>query len=389
MEGKKLTRPQNNKMLAGVCAGIANYFGLDPTLIRVAYALLTVFTAFAGVIVYLLLWIIISEEQKHTTMSKVETIGGAGYTAGELIRLLINHPDVEIRFINSSSNAGNKITDVHEGLYGETDLVFTDELPLDEIDVLFFCTAHGDTRKFMESHNLPEELKIIDLSMDYRIASEDHDFVYGLPELNRRTICHSKHIANPGCFATCIQLALLPLAKHLMLKGDITVNAITGSTGAGVKPGATTHFSWRNNNLSIYKPFTHQHLPEIRQSLKQLQNSFDADITFIPYRGDFARGIFATTIVKTKVELPEIVKMYEEYYAEDSFVHIVEKSIDLKQVVNTNKCLIHLEKHEDKLLIVSCIDNLLKGASGQAVHNMNLMFNLEETVGLRLKPSAF
>ena len=313
-------------------------------------------------------------------MIKVGIIGGAGYTAGELIRLLINHPDVEIRFINSSSNAGNKITDVHEGLYGETDLVFTDELPLDEIDVLFFCTAHGDTRKFMESHNLPEELKIIDLSMDYRIASEDHDFVYGLPELNRRKICHSKHIANPGCFATCIQLALLPLAKHLMLKGDITVNAITGSTGAGVKPGATTHFSWRNNNLSIYKPFTHQHLPEIR---------FDADITFIPYRGDFARGIFATTIVKTKVELPEIVKMYEEYYAEDSFVHIVEKSIDLKQVVNTNKCLIHLEKHEDKLLIVSCIDNLLKGASGQAVHNMNLMFNLEETVGLRLKPSAF
>ena len=211
-------------------------------------------------------------------MIKVGIIGGAGYTAGELIRLLINHPDVEIRFINSSSNAGNKITDVHEGLYGETDLVFTDELPLDEIDVLFFCTAHGDTRKFMESHNLPEELKIIDLSMDYRIASEDHDFVYGLPELNRRKICHSKHIANPGCFATCIQLALLPLAKHLMLKGDITVNAITGSTGAGVKPGATTHFSWRNNNLSIYKPFTHQHLPEIRQSLKQLQNSFDADM---------------------------------------------------------------------------------------------------------------
>ena len=213
------------------------------------------------------------------------------------------------------------------------------------------------------------------------------------PELNRRTICHSKHIANPGCFATCIQLGLLPLAKHLMLKGDIIVNAITGSTGAGVKPGATTHFSWRNNNLSIYKPFTHQHLPEIRQSLKQLQkqlqNSFDADITFIPYRGDFARGIFATTIIKTKVELPEIVKMYEDYYAEDSFVHIVGKSIDLKQVVNTNKCLIHLEKHEDKLLIVSCIDNLLKGASGQAVHNMNLMFNLEETTGLKLKPSAF
>jgi N-acetyl-gamma-glutamyl-phosphate reductase len=212
-------------------------------------------------------------------MIKTGIIGGAGYTAGELIRLLINHPDISIRFINSSSNAGNNITDVHEGLYGETDLVFTDELPLDEVDVVFFCTAHGDTKKFMESHNIPNNLRIVDLSMDYRIASETHDFVYGLPELNKDIISNSKHIANPGCFATCIQLSLLPLAKHLMLKGDITVNAITGSTGAGVKPGSTTHFSWRNNNLSVYKPFTHQHLPEICQSLKQLQNSFDADIT--------------------------------------------------------------------------------------------------------------
>ena len=322
-------------------------------------------------------------------MIKTGIIGGAGYTAGELIRLLINHPDISIRFINSSSNAGNNITDVHEGLYGETDLVFTDELPLDEVDVVFFCTAHGDTKKFMESHNIPNNLRIVDLSMDYRIASETHDFVYGLPELNKDIISNSKHIANPGCFATCIQLSLLPLAKHLMLKGDITVNAITGSTGAGVKPGSTTHFSWRNNNLSVYKPFTHQHLPEICQSLKQLQNSFDADINFIPYRGDFARGIFATTIVKTKVELPEIVKMYEDYYSQEPFVHIIEKNIDLKQVINTNKCLVHLEKHEDKLLIISCIDNLLKVASGQAVQNMNLMFNLEETTGLKLKPSAF
>ena len=297
-------------------------------------------------------------------MIKVGIIGGAGYTAGELIRLLLNHPEAEIVFINSSSNAGNKITDVHEGLYGETDLVFTDELPLEEIDVLFFCTAHGDTRKFMESHNLPEALKVIDLSMGYRIAS-------------------------PGCFATCIQLGLLPLAKHLMLNNDIMVNAITGSTGAGVKPGATSHFSWRNNNMSVYKAFNHQHVPEIKQSLKQLQNSFDSEIDFIPYRGDFARGIFATIVVKTKVALEEITRMYEEYYAKDSFVHIVEKNIDLKQVVNTNKCLLHLEKHGDKLLVISCIDNLLKGASGQAVHNMNLMFNLEETVGLRLKPSAF
>ncbi len=322
-------------------------------------------------------------------MIKVGIIGGAGYTAGELIRLLINHPDVEIVFINSSSNAGNKITDVHEGLYGETDMVFTDELPLDKIDLLYFCTAHGDTRKFMESHTLPENLKVIDLSMDYRIASDEHDFIYGLPELNRHRICQSKHVANPGCFATCIQLGLLPLAKNLLLNGDVSVNAITGSTGAGVKPGATSHFSWRNNNMSIYKPFSHQHVPEIKQSVKQLQNSFNSDIDFIPYRGDFARGIFATLVVKTSVTLDEIKRMYIEYYEKDSFVHVVDANVDLKQVVNTNKCLIHLEKHGDKLLIISCIDNLLKGASGQAVHNMNLMFGLEETVGLRLKPSAF
>ena len=292
-------------------------------------------------------------------MIKAGIIGGAGYTAGELIRLLLNHPDVEIAFINSSSNAGNKITDVHEGLYGETDLVFTDELPLDTIDVLFFCTAHGDTKKFMESHNVPEDLKIIDLSMDYRIKSDDHDFVYGLPELNRRTICQSKHVANPGCFATCIQLGLLPLAKHLLLNDDVMVNAITGSTGAGVKPGATSHFSWRNNNLSIYKPFSHQHVPEIKQSLKQLQNSFHSEIDFIPYRGDFARGIFATIVVKTNVELEEIVKMYEEYYAEDSFTHIVDKNIDLKQVVNTKTCFMLLDKQGEMLLIYSCIYILL------------------------------
>ncbi|WP_277638665.1 N-acetyl-gamma-glutamyl-phosphate reductase [Bacteroides graminisolvens] len=322
-------------------------------------------------------------------MIRAGIIGGAGYTAGELIRLLVNHPEAEIVFVNSSSNAGNRITDVHGGLYGECDLVFTDELPLDKIDVLFFCTAHGDTRKFMESHNIPESLKIIDLSMDYRIASSEHNFLYGLPELNRRAICKASRVANPGCFATCIELGLLPLAKHLMLNSDISVNAITGSTGAGVKPSSTSHFSWRNNNMSIYKAFDHQHIPEIKQSLTQLQNSFNAEIDFIPYRGDFPRGIFATLVVKTKVDLHEITRIYEEYYERDSFVHIVDKNIDLKQVVNTNKCLIHLEKHGDKLLIISCIDNLLKGASGQAVHNMNLMFNLEETIGLRLKPAAF
>ncbi|MBR1596113.1 MAG: N-acetyl-gamma-glutamyl-phosphate reductase [Phocaeicola sp.] len=322
-------------------------------------------------------------------MIKVGIIGGAGYTAGELIRLLLNHPEVEIRFVNSTSNAGNKIVSVHAGLYGETDLVFTDELPLDEIDVLFFCTAHGDTRKFMDSHQIPEGLRLIDLSMDYRLKSDDHDFIYGLPELNRRAICHSMHVANPGCFATCIQLGLLPLAKHSLIQSDVMVNAITGSTGAGVKPGATSHFSWRNNNMSIYKPFQHQHVPEIKQSLIQLQEDFHSNIDFIPYRGDFTRGIFATLVLKCNLDEEQLYQLYKDYYAEDSFVFMVYENIDLKQVVNTNKCLIHLEKHDDKLLIVSCIDNLLKGASGTAVHNMNLMFNLEETVGLNLKPSAF
>lgn len=323
-------------------------------------------------------------------MIRVGIIGGAGYTAGELIRLLLNHPDVEMKFIHSTSHAGDRITSVHEGLYGETDLIFTDELPLQEADVVFFCTAHGDTRKFMESHQLPENLKVIDLSMDYRLKTERNDFIYGLPELNRRTICHSRYVANPGCFATCILLGLLPLAKHLLLNDEVIVNAITGSTGAGVKPGATSHFSWRNNNLSIYKPFRHQHVPEIEQSLCQLQHSFRSEIAFIPYRGDFPRGIFATLIVKNTMSEEDLYKLYEDYYAEDSFVFLVKENIDLKQVVNTNKCLIHLERYgTDKLLIVSCIDNLLKGASGTAVHNMNLMFNLEETIGLKLKPSAF
>ena len=322
-------------------------------------------------------------------MIKVGIIGGAGYTAGELIRLLLGHPEVEIKFVHSSSNAGNRITDVHAGLLGETELMFTDEMPFEEIDLLFFCTAHGDTRKFLESHQLPDELKVIDLSMDYRIKNHEHDFIYGLPELNRRATCKSRYVANPGCFATCIELGLLPLAKEHLLKGDVSVNAITGSTGAGVKPSATTHYSWRNNNISIYKPFTHQHLAEIMQSVKQLQPDFDGEIDFIPYRGDFPRGIFATLVVKCDLDIETIYKLYESYYERDSFTHIVNKPIDLKQVVNTNKCLIHLEKHGNKLLITSIIDNLLKGASGQAVHNMNLLFGLEETVGLKLKPSAF
>lgn len=322
-------------------------------------------------------------------MIKVGIIGGAGYTAGELLRLLLIHPDVEICFVHSGSNAGNKITDVHCGLLGETDLIFTDELPLESIDLLFFCTAHGDTRKFMESHRLPDELKVIDLSMDYRIKGQDHDFIYGLPELNRRDTCKRRYVANPGCFATCIELALLPLAKEHLLNGDVSVNAITGSTGAGVKPSSTTHFSWRNNNISIYKPFEHQHIPEIMQCIKQLQPDYDGSIDFIPYRGDFPRGIFATVVVKCDKEIDKLYSIYESYYERDSFTHVIPTPIDLKQVVNTNKCLIHLEKHGNKLLITSVIDNLLKGASGQAVHNMNLLFGLAETVGLHLKPSAF
>ena len=322
-------------------------------------------------------------------MIKAGIIGGAGYTAGELIRLLINHPDVELAFVNSSSNAGNKITDVHSGLYGETEMAFTSELPLSEIDVLFFCTAHGDTKKFIESHDIPENLKIVDLSTDYRIESDDHEFVYGLPEMNRKQIIRANRIANPGCFATCIQLALLPLAKNLMLNSEVHVNAITGSTGAGVKPSSTSHFSWRNDNISIYKPFEHQHLGEIKQSLTQLQNSFNADISFLPVRGCFARGIFASIYMDCNIELNEVQRLYKEYYDDHSFTFVTDKNLDLKQVVNTNKCLLNLSKHGNKLLIVSAIDNLLKGASGQAVHNMNLLFGLVETTGLRLKPGAF
>lgn len=322
-------------------------------------------------------------------MIKAGIIGGAGYTAGELIRLLLNHPDVEICWINSSSNAGNLVADVHQGLIGETELRFTSEVELDNIDILFCCTPHGETKKFMESTPVPENLKIIDLSTDYRKEDESHDFIYGLPELNRKRIIRAKHIANPGCFATAIQLALLPLAKNLMLNSSIHVNAITGSTGAGVKPSATSHFSWRNDNISIYKPFKHQHLAEIRQSLSQLQSSFKADINFIPVRGCFSRGIFATIYLECPVELEEIKKLYRTYYDDHNFTFVSDKMPDLKDVVNTNKCILHLSKEGNKLLIVSVIDNLLKGASGQAVHNMNLLFGLHERVGLALKPSAF
>lgn len=322
-------------------------------------------------------------------MIKVGIIGGAGYTAGELIRLLHNHPETELIFVNSTSNAGNLLSDVHAGLLGETDMRFTDQLPYDKIDVLFFCVAHGDTKAFMASNQVPDHLKIIDLSTDYRHKATCNNFVYGLPELNSEAIKTASRVANPGCFATAIQLALLPLAKAGLLNNEIHINALTGSTGAGVKPGTTSHFSWRENNISVYKPFGHQHLKEITESLLQLQPGFSEDINFIPVRGNFTRGIFATLYLNFKGKIEEAKNLFVNYYKDSPFTFVTDVNPDLKQVVNTNKCILYLEKHGDKLLIISCIDNLLKGASGQAVHNMNLMFGLDERMGLRLKASAF
>ncbi|MCC8146627.1 MAG: N-acetyl-gamma-glutamyl-phosphate reductase [Bacteroidales bacterium] len=320
---------------------------------------------------------------------KTGIIGGAGYTAGELIRLLINHPFVEILFVHSTSNAGNKLTDVHEGLIGETDLIFADTYDLNQIDALFLCSAHGDSKKFLDSNTIPEKLKIIDLSTDYRHKETAGGFVYGLPEINKSNIRNTKKIANPGCFATAIQLGLLPLAHKGLLTNDIHVNAITGSTGAGVKPSTTSHFSWRDNNISVYKAFEHQHLKEIKESLIQLQKDFDKEINFIPVRGNFSRGIFASMYTESVLSLEEAVELYEDFYKDAAFTFVTNKNPDLKQVVNTNKCIIHLEKHGNKLFIISIIDNLLKGASGQALQNFNLMFGLDEKTGLKLKPSAF
>ena len=319
---------------------------------------------------------------------RVGVLGAAGYTGGELIRLLLNHPEAEIVFANSESNAGNLVSDVHEGLVGDTDLRFTDKMPFEQVDVVFFCFGHGKSEAFLKEHAIPTHVKIIDLAQDFRIAG-DHDYVYGLPEINKEAIIKAQHVANPGCFATAIQVALLPAAHLNILKEDVAVNAITGSTGAGQKPGATTHFSWRNNNLSIYKAFTHQHLAEICQSLKQVQGYLDASIDFIPYRGDFARGIFCTAVIKTKAPAEDVVEAYRDFYADAAFTHYSEKAIDLKQVVNTNKALVHVDCFEGKILVTSAIDNLLKGAVGQAVQNMNLMFGIDETAGLRLKASAF
>ena len=324
-------------------------------------------------------------------------MGAAGYTGGELIRLLVNHPEAEIVFANSESNAGNLVADVHEGLLGDTDLRFTDAMPFDEVDVVFFCFGHGKSEQFLQEHTIPAHVKIIDLAQDFRIAAPTHDYVYGLPEIHKAQIQQCQHLANPGCFATCIQLGLLPLAKAGLLTHDVAVNAITGSTGAGQKPVGTTHFSWRTDNMSIYKVFTHQHLHEIRQSLTELQGSLDASIDFIPYRGDFARGIFCTEVVKfdgdegtpTNPTAEQLADMYRTFYADAAFTHYVDKALDLKQVVNTNKALVHIDKFGNKAVITCIIDNLLKGAVGQAVQNMNLMFGVDEKAGLGLKANAF
>ena len=319
-------------------------------------------------------------------MTKIGIIGGAGYTAGELLRLLVDHPAAEVAFVHSESHAGEPVALTHEGLWGDTDLVFSADTPLEQADVLFLCGAHGKSAQFWEANKMPEGLKVIDLAQDYRDQSEG--YVYGLPEWQKAKIQGATKIANPGCFATAIQLALLPLAAKGLLKEAVNVTAITGSTGAGVKPGATTHFSWRNNNLSAYKVFEHQHLLEICRNLESLQGA-KPTINFVPVRGDFARGIFATLHTPCELGQQEAEELYKNYYKDAPFTFLFPSQVDLKQVVNTNKCLISLEKHDGELVITSVIDNLLKGAAGQAVQNMNLMLGLEETTGLKLKASAF
>jgi N-acetyl-gamma-glutamyl-phosphate reductase len=323
-------------------------------------------------------------------MIKAGIIGGAGYTGGEMLRLLIHHPKVKIAWVHSKSNGGKPVSDVHTDLFGDTNLRFASEFDT-KVDVVFLCVGHGEARKFLKENPFPIKTSIIDLSQDFRleannIANETTNWVYGLPELNREGIRKAQFVANPGCFATCLQLALLPLAAKELLNEEIHISATTGSTGAGQSLSATSHFSWRNNNLSVYKALEHQHLHEIRQSVKQLQGNFDKSINFIPYRGAFTRGILATTYLETSLSLEDAYALFENFYATHPFTHVSRQNIDLKQVVNTNKGLVYLEKHGSKLVIISMIDNLLKGASGQAVQNMNLMFGLDEMAGLRLKP---
>ncbi|MEM5563899.1 N-acetyl-gamma-glutamyl-phosphate reductase [Psychroserpens sp. AS72] len=325
-------------------------------------------------------------------MIKAGIIGGAGYTAGELIRLLLNHEQTTIDFVYSTSNAGNKIHKVHQDLIGATEMEFTNKINVD-IDVLFLCLGHRNSKIFLEQHTFSEDTKIIDLSNDFRLEFDKHfegkQFVYGLPELQKEAIKKTNYIANPGCFATAIQLALLPLADSNLIKEDVHINAVTGATGAGTSLSSTTHFTWRDNNFSHYKPFTHQHLGEINQTVNQLQTGFNSEIHFMPNRGNFSRGIFATAYTTFKGTLEDAKTLYKSYYKDAAFTFVSDEEIHLKQVVNTNKCIIHLHKHDNKLLITSIIDNLLKGASGQAVQNMNLMFGFEETEGLQLKANYF
>ncbi|MDB5129584.1 N-acetyl-gamma-glutamyl-phosphate reductase [Mucilaginibacter sp.] len=319
-------------------------------------------------------------------------VGGAGYTGGEMLRILINHPNVEIVFVHSNSNAGNHVYDVHTDLFGDTDLKFAAELAYN-VDVLFLCVGHGDAKKFLEANEIPDHIMIIDLSQDFRLSQnskfKNKSFVYGLPELNREAIKTADNIANPGCFATCLQLGLLPLASKGLLKNEVHVTATTGSTGAGQSLSPTSHFTWRNDNLSVYKVFNHQHLNEIGQSLRQLQGVFDKDINFVPYRGGFTRGIIASIYTESDLSEAEALKLYQEYYTGHPFTHVTNKDIDLKQIVNTNKCFLQVKKYDNKIFIMSIMDNLLKGASGQAVQNMNLLFGLDERTGLRLKATGF
>jgi len=322
---------------------------------------------------------------------KAGIVGGAGYTGGELIRLLVNHPHTDVAFIHSRSNAGKAVSHVHQDLLGETDWVFTGELNND-IDVLFLCVGHGEAKKFLEENSIDKKVKIIDLSQDFRLSKTstigERSFVYGLPELNKEKIQSADNIANPGCFATAIQLGLLPLAKAGLLN-NVYSTGITGSTGAGQSLSATSHFSWRANNIQAYKTLTHQHLNEIGQSLSQLQPQHKTELNFVPWRGDFTRGIFISSQISSDLEENALVRLYEDFYQDSAFTHVSKDSIFLKQVVNTNKCIIQLEKVGNMLVVHSIIDNLLKGASGQAVQNMNLMFNLPEKAGLELKAIGF
>jgi N-acetyl-gamma-glutamyl-phosphate reductase len=322
-------------------------------------------------------------------MIKIGIIGGAGFTGGELIRILLGHPTAQLCCVQSRSQQGRRVEEIHPDLLGETGLVFCAEISQD-LDVVFLCTEHGKSAKILAENNFGPAVKIIDFSQDFRLGNNPRfPFVYGLPEVNREKIKKAQYIANPGCFATAIQLALLPLAAHNLLQAEVHVSALTGSTGAGVLTDTTTHFSWRSSNISVYKPFRHQHLAEIGQTLRQLQPGWNQPLRFLPFRGNFTRGIFTTAYMKTERDFEDLSAQYQHYYADHPFVLISENNPALKQVINTNKCVLHLEKQDDLLLIISIIDNLIKGAAGQAVQNMNLMFGLEETCGLHLKPQAF